>query len=113
MLARKFNESDRANDAEEFGSYVSTFVEHKESMRSFGSTKLWTHLSLASNEGTTNKEVREEVPARINTFRELVRAIARIANHNPDYTLFFEGSKKTTPSNPGQVLLSDDLSRAR
>lgn len=101
MLARKFNESVRANDAEEFESYVSTFVEHKESMRSLGSTKLWTHLSLASNERTTNKEVREEEPARINTFRELVRAIARIANHNPDYTLFFRGQPKDYTLNSG------------
>ncbi len=60
-------------------------------MRNFGGTKLWCHMSLDTGERFTNKNIRESKPVRIVTFRELVPAVARISNHNPDYTLFFRG----------------------
>lgn len=63
-------------------------------MRGFGSTKIWCHLSLDSDEQFTNKDVRLSEPIRINTFRELVPAVARVANHNPDFSLFFRGQSK-------------------
>lgn len=63
-------------------------------MRNFGKTKLWCHLSLDSGEQFTNKEIRESAPAKIQNFRELVQAVAKIANHNPDYSLFFRGQAR-------------------
>lgn len=63
-------------------------------MRNFGSTKLWCHLSLDSGEQFTNKDIRESDPVKISSFRDLVKAVARIANHNPDYSLFFRGQGK-------------------
>ncbi len=71
------------------------------SLRNFGNTKLWCHLSLDSGEQFTNKEIRESAPAKIPDFRELVKAVARIANHNPDYSLFFRGQAKDYKLNSG------------
>lgn len=63
-------------------------------MRNFGSTKLWCHLSLDTGEQFTNKEIRESNPLKIRDFRGLVQTVAKIANHNPDYSLFFRGQSK-------------------
>ena len=70
-------------------------------MRSFGNSKLWCHLSLDSGDQFTNKEIRESKPARINNFRELVQAVAKIANHNPDYSMFFRGQQRDYKINSG------------
>lgn len=63
-------------------------------MRSLGSIKLWCHLSLDTGDTFTNKEIRESNPFKVGTFRELVQSVARIANHNPDYSLFYRGQPK-------------------
>ncbi len=63
-------------------------------MRNFGNTKLWCHLSLDTGEKFTNKDIREKPPVKINNFRELVQSVAKIANHNPDYSLFYRGQSK-------------------
>jgi len=63
-------------------------------VRNFGSTKLWCHLSLDTGDRFTNKDIRESDPVLISTFRELVQSVARIANHNPDYSLFYRGQIK-------------------
>ncbi len=70
-------------------------------MRSFGNTKLWCHMSLASGDRFTNKDIRLGAQARLQTFRELVPAIAKIANHNPDYSLFFRGQRNDRRLNSG------------
>ncbi|QFU75924.1 FRG domain-containing protein [Halioglobus maricola] len=93
-------------------------------MRSLSNQRVWSHLSIVSNEKSTNREIRESEPLRVNTFRELVPVVARIANHNPDYTLFFRGQPKDYllssglssiyPSifrSPGKSLRIDELSR--
>ena len=63
-------------------------------MRNFGNTKLWCHLSLDTGERFTNKDVRESDAIKINDFRGLVQSVAYIANHNPDYSLFYRGQSK-------------------
>lgn len=63
-------------------------------LRGFVNTKLWCHLSLDTEEQFTNKEIRESSPAKINSFRDLVQAVAKIANHNPDYSLFYRGQER-------------------
>ena len=70
-------------------------------MRGFGNTKLWCHLSLDSEKQFTNKEIRESTPAKIKNFRELVQAVAKIANHNPDYSLFYRGQEIDYKLNSG------------
>ncbi|MCE8027692.1 FRG domain-containing protein [Halomonas daqingensis] len=70
-------------------------------MRNFGNIKLWCHLSLDSGDRYTNKEIRESAPAKIPNFRELVKSVARIANHNPDYSLFFRGQARDYKLNSG------------
>lgn len=63
-------------------------------MRSFSNTKLWCHLSVRSGDRFTNREIRLQPALSVATFRELVPIVARIANHNTDYTLFFRGQSK-------------------
>ncbi len=63
-------------------------------LRNFGNTKFWCHLSLESGEQFTNKEIRKSPPTKIPNFRELVKAVAKIANHNPDYSLYFRGQTR-------------------
>jgi hypothetical protein len=60
-------------------------------MRNFGNLKLWCHLTLDSDEKFTNKEIRESVPIKVYSFRDLVQIVARISYHNPDYSLFYRG----------------------
>ena len=65
-----------------------------DNLRNFGNANFWCHLSLDGGRQFTNKEIRESAPIRIPDFRELVKAVARIANHNPDYSLFFRGQAR-------------------
>ena len=55
---------------------------------------MWSHLSIDSGERHTNKEIRGSKPLTVKKFRDLVPTVARIANHNPDYTIFFRGQSK-------------------
>ena len=63
-------------------------------MKSLGNNKLWSHLSLNSDERHRNKEIRERRAVKIYTYRSLVPTVARIANHNPGHSLFFRGQDK-------------------
>ncbi|MCP5251636.1 MAG: FRG domain-containing protein [Nitrosomonas sp.] len=63
-------------------------------MRSFGKQKIWSHLSIESDEKYTNQRVRQSDPLRVKNFSDIVQVVGRIANHNPDYTLFFRGQSK-------------------
>ncbi|MCB2168409.1 MAG: FRG domain-containing protein [Deltaproteobacteria bacterium] len=63
-------------------------------MRGFDGNKIWCHLSLKSNDKHTNREIRLSEPAKIGSFMELVPFVARIANHNPDFSLFYRGQPK-------------------
>lgn len=71
-------------------------------MRGLGSRKFWCHLSASSNKRYTNKEIRDSSAISIKTFPELVGLVARIANHNPDYALFFRGQPKDYKIKNGQ-----------
>lgn len=81
-------------------------------MRGLGNSKLWCHLSLDSGELFTSKEIRESIPTIIPNFRELVKAIARIANHNPDYSLFFRGQARDFKLNSGASSFYPTILRA-
>lgn len=63
-------------------------------MRSLSNQRIWSHLSGSARETHTNREIRESKALYVRTFEELVPVVARIANHNPDYTLFFRGQNK-------------------
>lgn len=72
-------------------------------MRGFGNTKLWCHMSMVSGGRFTNKEIRLGNPLRLKTYRELVPVIAKIANHNPDFSLFFRGQIKESKLKSGSL----------
>ena len=92
-------------------------------MRGFGNSKLWCHLSIKSGDKLSNKDIRLSSPLKVDTFRELVEVVAKIANYNPDYNLFFRGQTKdykldsgsssfypTIFRSPGRTLRVDELS---
>lgn len=62
---------------------------------------MWSHLSFESGERHTNREIRHSKPLNVKTFRELVPAVARLANHNADYTIFFRGQAKNYTTSKG------------
>lgn len=91
-------------------------------MRSLVNQKIWSHLSIAAGQTHTNREIRISKSLPVATFRELVPVVARIANHNPDYTLFFRGQNKdftlrsgassfypTIFRSPGRRLMTQEL----
>ena len=82
-------------------------------MRNFGNLKLWCHLSLDNGEQFTNKEIRESNSLKIGNFRELVKTVAKIANHNPDYSLFFRGQAKDYRLNSGSSSFYPTLFRSQ
>ena len=60
-------------------------------MRGFYNNKMWCHLSSESGERYTNRQIRQSEPTKAASFWGLVPFVARIANHNPDFGLFFRG----------------------
>ena len=70
-------------------------------MKGLSNKKLWCHRSLRNNERYTNNELRGSHAKSVSTFRELVPIIARIANHNPEYNLFFRGQERDYKLNVG------------
>ena len=63
-------------------------------MRGLGNTKLWHHSTNSFDQRSTNSEIRKSQPLLVNSFKELVPIVARIANHNADHSLFFRGQSK-------------------
>lgn len=70
-------------------------------MRSFGKTTFWCHMSLDKGDRYTNKDIRLSQPLKVDTFSNLVRTVARISNHNPDYSLFYRGQASDFILNSG------------
>ncbi len=79
-------------------------------------------MSLDTGKKFTNKEIRVSNPLKVENFRNLVQIIAKIANHNPDYSLFFRGQSRdntlksgsssfypTIFRSPGKSLSSNEL----
>ena len=64
-------------------------------MRGFtADQKFWCYLSISSGVRYTNSDIRESQPYRVDTFIDMVKFIAELANENPDYSLFFRGQGK-------------------
>jgi FRG domain len=91
-------------------------------MRALSNNKMWCHLSIESGKRHTNREIRQSRPMKVSNFRELVPVVAQIANHNPDYSLFYRGQPKdykltsgassfypTIFRSPGRALTNRDL----
>ncbi|MFC1719566.1 FRG domain-containing protein [Pseudomonadota bacterium] len=92
-------------------------------MRNFGNTQFYCHMSLNSGELFTNKSIRHDNGLKVKSFRDLVQNVAKIANHNPDYNLFFRGQSNeyklasgassfypTIFRSPGKSLRNEELS---
>ncbi len=63
-------------------------------MRSLGNTKLWCHLSIKDGERYSNAEIRRSRPLLVTSFEKLVPMVARIANHNPEFSILYRGQAK-------------------
>lgn len=57
-------------------------------------TKLWSHQSLSDEKRHYVNEVISSKPLIISTFAELVKTVAKISYHNPEYSLFFRAQDK-------------------
>jgi hypothetical protein len=62
-------------------------------------TKVWSHLNPADNEKKYISDILESEPKEISSFRDLVKQIAEISYHNPEYVLFFRGQLRDYKKN--------------
>lgn len=53
--------------------------------------KVWSHLSLEDDEKSSNIDIRRSEPYEVNRFQSLVKRIATISYHNPEWSLFYRG----------------------
>lgn len=81
-------------------------------MRGFDNSKLWCHLSLETGERYTNKEIRKSAALKVNNFGELVKVVAKVSNHNPDFSLFFRGQTNDFTLNSGSSSFYPTLFRS-
>jgi len=56
--------------------------------------KIWSHLSLSSQERSSIKDVRNSDALDVNTFTVLIKHLAHISYRNPQYSLFFRAQAK-------------------
>lgn len=53
--------------------------------------RLWSHLTEAPRERQPVPDIRASKAKLVNSYPELVQAVAKLAFHNPEYALFFRG----------------------
>lgn len=58
------------------------------------SNKTYCHISLKDRERYSIADIRESEALEVSTFSDLVKHIAYISYHNPEYALFFRGQSK-------------------
>lgn len=58
------------------------------------SSSVWSHRSIDSGEKYSVLDVLASEPSKIETFPELVRAVAKLSFHNPEQVLFFRGQSR-------------------
>lgn len=63
------------------------------------STKVWSHQSSSSGEKKYVSDVLSSEPKQVDSFRDLVRVIAEISFHNPEFVLFYRGQAKDYKKN--------------
>ena len=63
-------------------------------MRSLSNHRMWSHQSIKTGKRHSNREIRTADYHKVSRFRDLVPVVARMANHNPDYGLFFRGQRR-------------------
>lgn len=93
-------------------------------MKGLAQNKVCSHLSQQGTYKHTNKEIRRSQARIVQTFKELVKAVAFISYYNPEYAIFFRGQKKdykikTGASSaypalyrsPGNILTGKELQR--
>lgn len=54
-------------------------------------TKVWSHISLDSDEGSYVKDVMDSEPKDVHSYRELVSLVAKITYQNPEMGLLYRG----------------------
>lgn len=55
------------------------------------SSNIWSHDSIMTGNKYPLREVLLSMPVEINSFRDLVKAVAEISYHNPEQVLFYRG----------------------
>ena len=75
--------------------------------------KVWSHLSLESEEKHFSGEIRKSEPYEVKSFRSLVRIMAKISFHNPEWTLFFRGQDSDKKNLSGLTSLFPSIYRSR
>ena len=63
-------------------------------MIGIGSKKIWSHISCDTQKLQYINEVRASEPKIIKNYPELVKNVASISFHNPQYAIFFRGQKR-------------------
>lgn len=74
--------------------------------------KLWSHLSMNTNEKYNNKDIRSSAALEVRKYEDLVKYMAQIAFHNPEYSLFFRGQDGDYSDKSGNSSLYPSIFRA-
>jgi hypothetical protein len=74
--------------------------------------RLWSHLSIHTHEKHANKEIKSSDALTVSSFQELVKHVAQIAFHNPEFSLFFRGQDGDYRDKGGNTALYPSIFRA-
>lgn len=73
--------------------------------------KVWSHLSLESEEKHFSGEIRKSEPYEVKSFQALIKKIAKISYHNPEWVLFFRGQNSDKKNLSGLTSLFPSIYR--
>ena len=73
--------------------------------------KVWSHLSLESEEKHFSGEIRKSEPYEVKSFQALVKKIAKISYRNPEWVLFFRGQNSDQKNLSGLTSLFPSIYR--
>lgn len=73
---------------------------------------VWSHLSLEDGEKSINKDIRKSDPYEVNSFRFLVKKIAQISFHNPEWSLYYRGQNEDFENRRGLSSLYPSIYRS-
>jgi len=74
--------------------------------------KVWCHLSLTDEERRYVKDVRSSDALDVDTFSDLVKHVAYISYHNPEFSLFFRAQDEDYRTRDGSSSLYPSIYRS-
>jgi hypothetical protein len=75
--------------------------------------KVWSQLSLESEEKHFSGKIRKSEPYEVKSFRSLVKIMAKISYHNPEWALFFRGQNSDKKNLSGLTSLFPSIYRSK